>query len=115
MLESELQTTITAAAELGGWTVAHFRPARTKHGWRTPGMYQAAGWPDLFMVRAGVVLAWELKASTKVTDDQRRWLELLADVPNIDARVIRPADLDDCLVLLLSRPGKLEQMKGDPL
>lgn len=104
MTESELQSVITDAAKLGGWTVAHFRPALTKHGWRTPGQYDAAGWPDLFLVRDGQALAWELKSDKGVvSDDQANWIGLLDQVDGVHAQIVRPHDLDAALDLLLDR------------
>jgi hypothetical protein len=34
--ERDWQRQVTDAAELYGWQWAHFRPARTERGWRTP-------------------------------------------------------------------------------
>jgi len=34
--EKELQENILDIAKMFGWRRAHFRPARTKYGWRTP-------------------------------------------------------------------------------
>lgn len=40
-------------ATILGWEHVHFRPAMTKHGWRTAGSGElAAGWLDLTLVRA---------------------------------------------------------------
>jgi hypothetical protein len=45
--EREFQDAVADVARLAGWRVVHFRPARTAEGWRTPGSYDAHGWPDL--------------------------------------------------------------------
>ena len=104
MNESDLQHIITDAARLGGWTVAHFRAARTVHGWRTPGQYDAQGWPDLFMVKDGQALAWELKtAKGSVSIQQNDWLNALGAVDGIHAQVVRPHDVQPALDLLLAR------------
>ena len=86
--EAELQARIMHAAGLYGWRAAHFRPARTAQGWRTP-MQGDVGLPDLVLARDGVVLLAELKSARgKTTPDQELWLEALGD----HARLWRPAD-----------------------
>lgn len=73
MTEAQLQDAIVEAARVLGWRVAHFRPALTQHGWRTPGSYDAKGYPDLTLVRDRVVFA-ELKTERgALTDEQRAW------------------------------------------
>jgi hypothetical protein len=52
MTEADLQRLVTDAAELYGWSWAHFRPAQTARGWRTPVSGPIGrGFPDLIMVR----------------------------------------------------------------
>ncbi|MGZ4317386.1 MAG: hypothetical protein ACXVRS_16380, partial [Gaiellaceae bacterium] len=57
MTGAELQDAIVQAAHLAGWHVAHWRPAQTAHGWRTPCQYDAKGWPDLTLVGPRLVVA----------------------------------------------------------
>jgi hypothetical protein len=38
-------------AKICGWRTAHFRPAKTSKGWRTPVSGDGAGLPDLILVR----------------------------------------------------------------
>ena len=86
--EAELQQRIVQAAGLYGWRVAHFRPARTAQGWRTP-MQGDVGVPDLILARDGQVLLAELKSARgKTSPDQELWLEALGH----HARLWRPAD-----------------------
>lgn len=86
--EEDLQARILQAAELYGWRAAHFRPARTAKGWRTP-MSGHPGLPDLVLARDGVVLLAELKSRRgQPTDDQKLWLDALG----AHARLWRPAD-----------------------
>ena len=108
MNEAELQDVIAETAKLGGWTRAHFRPARTVHGWRTPGQYEAGeGWPDLVLLRGPECLVWELKsAAGKLGPGQQDWLEAWAQVPGVEAAVVRPADCDAAIARLLVRPLK---------
>lgn len=50
--EADFMRQVTELAELLGWGWAHFRPAQTAKGWRTPVSGPlGAGWPDLVLVR----------------------------------------------------------------
>jgi hypothetical protein len=52
MTEADLQRLVTDMATVLGWSWVHFRPAQTKHGWRTPVEGPlGAGWPDLVLLR----------------------------------------------------------------
>lgn len=52
MREADFQKAVTDLAELYGWSWAHFRPAQTQKGWRTPVSGPlGAGWPDLVLAR----------------------------------------------------------------
>ena len=91
--ERAYQAAIVELAYVLGWTVAHFRAARTSRGWRTPVAADGAGWPDLVLVRGSRLLAAELKAARgKVSVDQQAWLELLA-AAGVECHVWR-ADTD---------------------
>lgn len=74
--EAEWSDWVVELARIHHWAVAHFRAARTVHGWRTPGQYDAAGFPDLVLVHPlrQLVLFRELKAGRNQLDDhQMRW------------------------------------------
>lgn len=43
--ERQWQAQVIELARILGWRVAHFRPALTKHGWRTPVQADGAGFP----------------------------------------------------------------------
>jgi hypothetical protein len=78
MTERRFQEAVVDLAHMLGWTVSHFRAARTSKGWRTPVAVDGAGWPDLLMVRRDRILAAELKGEKgRVTPEQRDWLERL--------------------------------------
>lgn len=78
--ENEFQDAVIALAQMHGWQTAHFRPAKTSRGWRTP-MQGDKGFPDLVLARGGVVLFAELKVKgRRVTADQARWGLALGDV-----------------------------------
>ena len=71
--EAEFQRAVIDLAERRGWLVAHFRPARTAQGWRTP-VEGDAGFPDLVLARAGVVWLVELKSERGPwTEAQQAW------------------------------------------
>jgi hypothetical protein len=90
MTEGDFQETVIGLAKLFGWQVAHFRPAWTEQGWRTP-MQGHKGYPDLTLARRGVVLIAELKTEKgKVTKDQQAWAEQIGE----QYRLWRPSDLE---------------------
>jgi len=75
-------------AHLHGWRVAHFRPARTAAGWRTPVAGDGVGCPDLIMVRGPRLIAAELKSKGgDLTVEQIAWL---ASVDGIEVHTWRP-------------------------
>jgi hypothetical protein len=47
MTEADYMRAIIDLDCLLGYRVAHFRPAKTDHGWRTAVSANGAGWPDL--------------------------------------------------------------------
>jgi hypothetical protein len=79
-----------------GWESVHFRPARTQYGWRTPVQgSMGTGWPDLLLVRGRRLVAAELKADGKKLElEQRRVLDLLDTVREVETYEWRPADWD---------------------
>jgi len=92
--EAELQEVVIDTARLLGWRVAHFRPARTERGWRTPVAADGAGFPDLILARPGrPLLCVELKsAKGQVSTDQGEWLRVLELAGGCDVRLWRPND-----------------------
>lgn len=90
--ERELQDAVTGLAGVLGWRWVHFRPARTVDGWRTPVEGDGAGWPDLFMVRSGRIIAAELKSSSgRLSPAQDAWLGRL-ELAGVETHVWRPDD-----------------------
>jgi hypothetical protein len=88
--EGEFQDAVIALAKLKGWKVAHFRPALTSKGWRTP-MQGDKGFPDLVLARKGEVKFAELKVrSNRITADQADWGIHIGDTWH----VWRPGDMD---------------------
>lgn len=89
--ERHFQRQVIDLARLCGWRVAHFRPAQTVRGWRTPVEADGAGFPDLLMVRGNELLALELKsAKGKATPEQEEWLAAFGQVTEAAALCLRP-------------------------
>lgn len=90
--EAEFTRQVIKLAKLYGWRVAHFRPAMTKNGWRTPVQGDGAGFPDLVLVRGSVVLWVELKVGKNyLTAEQEEWMMAIGAAGQA-VYVWRPAD-----------------------
>jgi len=99
--ERDWMRQVTDAAELFGWAWAHFRPAMTSKGWRTPVSGPLGkGFPDLVLVRDDRLLFAELKRQDArgLDPDQQRVLELLGEA--VPVYTWRPADLPAVLEVL---------------
>jgi hypothetical protein len=102
MSEDDLltNTLALALARTLHWLTHHCRPAWTEKGWRTP-VQGDRGFPDLILVRAGWLLAVELKRQReRLTTTQEEWragFEELTATPGSRVRyfVWRPSDLLD--------------------
>jgi hypothetical protein len=94
MTEAELLIGISEALEWGDWTWMHIR--------RSDGITQGdEGFPDIIAAKPGRILAWELKSRIgPVTPAQMEW-QLALQAPGVDVRVIRPADYDAALAVIL--------------
>lgn len=97
---------LIAAASAGGWLVHHDRRSDLA---LTQG---APGFPDILAAHPGrgLAIAWEVKDGGYMTRDQAAWIGALG-AAGLDARVIRPADYDAAIELLLgpralSRPRR---------
>ena len=89
MTEAELYDAIEPMAHLYSWQAAHFRPAMTDKGWRTPVQGDGAGFPDIVLARRGTTLFRELKRTgEQPTPKQQAWLEAVGGC------IWRPADLE---------------------
>jgi hypothetical protein len=98
MSERELMACVVDLARVMGWRVAHFRPALTSKGWRTPVGADGAGFPDLLMVRDRIVAA-ELKGDAgRLSNEQRDWLQDLRDA-GAETYMWRPADWESGVIL----------------
>jgi hypothetical protein len=99
-VEEVFQHDVIELAHTLGWRVAHFRPALTKHGWRTPVSADGKGFPDLILVRDRVI-AVELKrdhakgrTKSELSVEQEEWLEAFR-AAGIEAYCWRPVDTDE--------------------
>jgi hypothetical protein len=101
--EREFQRQVTGLAELLGWDWAHWRPAMTKRGWRTPVSGTIGeGMVDLLLVRGRdqrIVFA-ELKSERgRLTGRQQQVVDLLRDC-GLLVCVWRPSDIDEIAAVL---------------
>ena len=102
--EDDWQQTIIDCLRQFGWTVAHFRAAKTEKGWRTPVQADGKGFPDIIALKSRFnghetqQLVVECKSENgKVTKDQQKWLDLFAHVPCAIVKIWRPSDWDEVL------------------
>jgi hypothetical protein len=100
MTERDWFRQVTDTAERYGWQWAHFRLARTEHGWRTPVSGPlGAGFPDLILCRGDRLILPELKAEGgRLSAEQRDVLAVLHQAAEV--HVWRPTDLPDVLEAL---------------
>jgi VRR-NUC domain len=99
--EQSFQAAVVDVGRLAGWRVAHFRPARTAKGWRTPVTADGAGWPDLVCARPPRLLFVELKAEVgTLRPQQTEWLDVLRLLPACETYVWRPSDWDALVEVL---------------
>lgn len=98
---SDLQDAIVDLARTLGWRAAHFAAARTKDGWRTPARYDAAGWPDLTLVRERVVFIEVKGDGDSLRPEQQAWIDQLEaagqEVYVATSRMWRDGVVDDVL------------------
>lgn len=101
MQEADWQRQITELAELLGWQWAHFRPAKTAKGWRTPVSGPLGkGFPDLVLVRASRIIFAEVKSDTgKTTPEQEAVLAAIWRTSN-EAYIWRPCDWEHVVAVL---------------
>lgn len=77
MKEANLMAAVMDMARLFGWRTAHFRPAMTRNGWRTPVSGDGVGWPDLCLVRDRVVFAEVKGDGGRLSPEQCAWRDWL--------------------------------------
>lgn len=96
MIEAELLSNVVDLAHYMGAKVAHFRPALTSKGWRTPVQGDGTGFPDCIIITADRrLLIRELKSGrNKPTKEQADWITRFR-LAGVDAGVWTPADWPD--------------------
>jgi VRR-NUC domain len=98
--EDDFQRFVTETATLYGWRWAHFRTAMVGGRYVTP-QSGDKGFPDLVLVRDGVVLVVELKSEDgRFRPGQREWLAALGPY----GRCWRPRDKQAVLDTLRRKP-----------
>jgi len=91
MTETEFLAQILEVAVLYGWEGAHFRPAQTARGWRTPVQGSLGkGWPDLVLIRKDRLVVAELKVASNLSPAQTHVLDTFRGVAEV--YLWRPAD-----------------------
>lgn len=92
MTEDQLLEHVLDAAKKLGWRTAHFRPAKTDKGWRTPVSGDGKGFPDLVLLRRGRMLVVEMKSETAPAPkaEQADWLSAFEAVVSVQVCVWRP-------------------------
>lgn len=96
LLEDAFTGQVIELARYYGWRTAHFRPAQTGKGWRTPVAGDGKGFPDLVLVRPPELIFAELKTDKgRVAPAQKEWLERLLAVAAVETYVWRPRDFDE--------------------
>ncbi|MCZ2341491.1 MAG: VRR-NUC domain-containing protein [Bacteroidales bacterium] len=106
--EESFTSAVLGLARLHGWMSAHFRPARTRSGWRTAVQGDGKGFPDLVLVhldRGSLVVA-ELKVGeNKPSPEQGRWLAAFR-AAGVPAYLWTPADWDAIECVLQNPQGR---------
>jgi hypothetical protein len=98
--EKDFQKSVIDLARTLGWKVAHFRAARTKHGWATPVAADGAGFPDLCMLRRERIVFAELKrVGGKLRPEQEDWQHAV-NISVAEHYVWTPNDTDEIVEAL---------------
>lgn len=94
MSEEELVALVVDGVHILHGKVAHFRPAETRKGWRTP-VQGDKGFPDLVLAIPPTLYIWEAKAQRgRLSPEQLEWAEILGRCTTLESGLIRPADWD---------------------
>lgn len=102
LTEAEFTERVIDFAQGNGWRSAHFRAARTEHGWRTAVSGDGKGFVDLVLVRERVVWC-ELKTDKgRLSPEQAAWRRVLLDAKQ-EVYLWRPRQW-----------GEIEQVLGIP-
>jgi hypothetical protein len=103
--EAQFQTAVIDLARIHGWLIAHFHDSRRQLGGKLVGDADAAGWPDLTLVRGPELLLAELKTEKgRIKPTQLVWMEALLEVARcseyVHVRLWRPSDWSEIEAML---------------
>ena len=91
--ESEWQKTVERIARFNGWLVFHAPDNKPDFHGKVQNI--TAGFPDLVLIKNGVLIFAELKSETgKTSVDQDKWLEAISAC-KVLAFVWRPSNIDE--------------------
>lgn len=97
--EKQFLRQIIDLAHVYHWEVAHFRPAMTKYGYRTPVQGDGSGFPDLVLARERVIFS-ELKAEKgKLTELQEHWQVVLREA-GVEVYCWKPSQFEEIVEIL---------------
>lgn len=95
MPERDLQDAVLDLGHLYGWRTVHFRPAQTKHGWRTPVQGDGKGFLDTQLLRGPRLIVAECKrAGEKLTPEQQDWWAAWELIPCAELYLWMPKDIE---------------------
>lgn len=100
--EEQFQNQIIELAHLFGWHVAHFRPALTKRGWRTPVSADGKGFMDLVLMRERIIYIECKRETGKLTDEQKAWRQWTLDAGG-EYYLLKPHDFDHAAAVLKTK------------
>src|SRR3990167_3692834 len=93
--EAEFALQVEQLFNLFHWHWAHFRPARTEQGWRTPVAGMGKGFPDYIAIRGNRLLVIEIKSEKgEPTLEQEEWLDKFLGGGNTFVYLWRPSDYE---------------------
>lgn len=105
LTEKQFSQQIEDLLKLYGWRWCHFRPAKTKYGWRTA-LSGHQGFPDYIATKSSRLIIFEIKSEKgKMSNDQLLWylaLNLVSGSSHgcISVYIWRPSDFDSIVEVL---------------
>lgn len=97
----ELDQLFLKVAHGFGWKAAHFRPAKTAKGWRTPVTGDGKGFLDWLLVKDRVLVI-ELKTrDDQLRPEQKEWIATWEGA-RVEVHVFWPKDWDEMVQALAS-------------
>ncbi len=124
--ESQFQDAFLEYAQIHGWRRAHFRPARTKTGWRTAVSADGKGFVDTVLVRDRVIFAELKREGEDRRPEQEAWGDALieagaeyycwqpSDWPEIEATLERDSAWMDHDWMQIASGGTFHPTNPDP-